>query len=229
MNTPYRDRAEAGRELARRLASYSNRPDVIVLGLPRGGVPVALEIAKALGAPLDIFLVRKLGFPGHPEVAMGAIASGDVQVLNASVLSEVGVTKTELAEVAARETTELKRREEVYRRGRVPLKLGGNTLILVDDGLATGASMRAAIAAVAAHRPSRVVVAVPVGAPEACATIAGEVDELVCPLQPENFQAVGHWYLDFGQTSDDIVRQCLDQAMEEPGTLSGRKGVDAPW
>jgi predicted phosphoribosyltransferase len=205
----YRDRADAGARLAGHLASYANRPDVVVLGLPRGGVPVAAEVARALRAPLDVFCVRKLGVPGDEELAMGAIATGGVVVVNHQVVAELGVPEHMLEEVAAAEREELERRERAYRGDAPPAPLAGRTVLVVDDGLATGATMRAAVRAVRAAGPSRVVVAVPVAAAETCRSLAADADEVVCPLAPEGFRSVGGWYEDFSTTSDDEVRRCL--------------------
>ncbi|TMA68870.1 MAG: phosphoribosyltransferase [Deltaproteobacteria bacterium] len=208
--TRFRDRAHAGRVLAAALARYAHRRDVIVLALPRGGVPVGCEVARALGVPLDVFVVRKLGVPGHEELAMGAIASGGVRLLNEDVVALAGVSEEAIDEVAAREAAEIRRRERVYRGDRGPPDLRGRTVILVDDGLATGASMRAAAAAVRRQGPAWVVVAVPAAAADTCETLRGEVDELVCLMTPEPFHAVGLWYEDFSQTSDEEVRQLLE-------------------
>ena len=208
--TRFRDRAHAGRVLAAALARYAHRRDVIVLALPRGGVPVGCEVARALGVPLDVFVVRKLGVPGHEELAMGAIASGSVRLLNEDVVALAGVSEEAIDEVAAREAAEIRRRERVYRGDRGPPDLRGRTVILVDDGLATGASMRAAAAAVRRQGPAWVVVAVPAAAADTCETLRGEVDELVCLMTPEPFHAVGLWYEDFSQTSDEEVRQLLE-------------------
>jgi predicted phosphoribosyltransferase len=208
----FRDRAEAGRFLAARLARYAGRTDVIVLALPRGGVPVGYEVARALGAPLDVFLVRKLGVPGREELAMGAIASGGVPVLNDEVVNALGISREEIEQVAAAEEEELERRERAYRGDRRPPDVRGRTVILVDDGLATGSSMRAAVAALRKLGPGRVVVAVPVGAPETCAEFRGEADEVVCGQTPEPFYAVGIWYEDFSQTTDEEVRELLERA-----------------
>ena len=208
--TRFRDRAHAGRVLAAALARYAHRRDVIVLALPRGGVPVGCEVARALGVPLDVFVVRKLGVPGHEELAMGAIASGGVRLLNEDVVALAGVSEEAIDEVAAREAAEIRRRERVYRGDRGPPDLRGRTVILVDDGLATGASMRAAVAAVRRQGPSWVVVAVPAAAADTCETLRAEVDELVCVMTPEPFHAVGLWYEDFSQTSDEEVRQLLE-------------------
>ena len=209
---PFRDRRDAGEQLARELGGFAHRPDVVVLGLPRGGVPVAYEVAQALGAPLDLFLVRKLGVPGHEEYAMGAIATGGVRVLNSDVIRALGIPPSVVEAVTARERRELERREQAYRRGRVPQDLRGRVAIVVDDGLATGATMVAAVAALRAHQPRGIVVAVPVAAPEACAALQSAAGECVCARTPEFLNAVGAWYDDFGQTSDDEVRALLDAA-----------------
>jgi len=209
--TRFSDRAHAGRVLAAALARYAHRRDVIVLALPRGGVPVGCEVARALGVPLDVFVVRKLGVPGHEELAMGAIASGSVRLLNEDVVALAGVSEEAIDEVAAREAAEIRRRERVYRGDRGPPDLRGRTVIPVDDGLATGASMRAAAAAVRRQGPAWVVVAVPAAAADTCETLRGEVDELVCLMTPEPFHAVGLWYEDFSQTSDEEVRQLLER------------------
>lgn len=209
---PYADRRDAGRYLAARLGTYANRPDVLVLGLPRGGVPVADEVAAALAAPLDVFLVRKLGVPGQEELAMGAIASGGVRVLVESVIRQLAIPPAVVEAAAEREGRELVRRERDYRGDRPEPEVAGRTVILVDDGIATGASMRAAIAALRALRPARLVVAVPVAAPETCHELAALVDEVVCALAPERFTAVGLWYEDFSPTTDDEVRTLLADA-----------------
>jgi predicted phosphoribosyltransferase len=206
---PFADRREAGKELATRLVAYRGQPDVVVLALPRGGVPVAFEIAEALQAPLDIFLVRKIGMPGHPEYAIGAIASGGVRVLSDDVIRWHGIPANQVEAIARQELAELQRRERAYRQGRALTDLRGRTVILVDDGLATGSTMRAAVQAVRSHGPSRVVVAVPVGAPETCAELAALADETVCARTPEAFSAVGLWYLDFSQTTDEEVQILL--------------------
>jgi putative phosphoribosyl transferase len=205
----FRDRYEAGRVLAGRLAAYSGRPDVVVLGLPRGGVPVAWEVATRIGASLDTFTVRKLGVPGHEELAMGAIASGDVLVVNQELVRALGISGAVLEQVAERERLELARRERLYRDGRALRDVHGKTVLLVDDGLATGSTMRAAVAALRQFAPAKVVIAVPVASPGTCAELRREVDDLVCPLTPDPFYGVGAWYEDFGQTSDDEVRRLL--------------------
>ena len=203
------NRAEAGRQLAERLGDYAGRDDVVVLGLPRGGVPVAAEVACALEAPLDVFLVRKLGVPGREELAFGAIALGGARVLNGDVVAALGIDDETIESVASREQAELERRAEAYRGSAEPPDVRGRTAILVDDGLATGATMRAAVEAVRALAPERVVVAVPTAASETCAQLARHVDEIVCLLTPEPFVAVGLWYRDFSETSDDEVRAAL--------------------
>jgi predicted phosphoribosyltransferase len=210
----FQDRRDAGRALAEKLAKYADRPDVIVLALPRGGVPVAFEVARALHAPLDVFLVRKLGLPGHEELAMGAIATGGVRVLN-EVAETLRVPKDVIEAVTAREQRELQRRERAFRGDRPPPDVRGKVVILVDDGLATGSTMRAAVAALRRQKPARIVVAVPVGAPETCAEFQDEADEAVCARTPQPFYAVGVWYNDFSQTADDEVRDLLEQAARE--------------
>jgi len=206
------DRREAGRVLAARLQQYAGRDDVVVLALPRGGVPVAYEVASALGAPLDVFLVRKLGTPGHRELAMGAIASGGVRVLNDDVVRWYGIPEAAIESVAREEAQELQRRERAYREGRPAPELGKHIVILVDDGLATGSTMRAAAQAIRAHHPSRVVVAVPVGAPQTCRELGEIADEVICARMPEPFSAVGQWYLNFDQTDDEEVRDLLQKS-----------------
>jgi putative phosphoribosyl transferase len=205
----FRDRADAGRDLAAHLDEFAGRDDVIVLGLPRGGVPVAREVAAALGAPLDVFLVRKLGVPGHDELAMGAIASGGVRVVNRDVLEHARISPAQLEEAAAREARELERREVVYRGDRPPPAVAGKTAILVDDGLATGSTMRAAVEALKEQGAGRIVVAVPVAARQTCEELARHVDGIVCARTPDPFYAVGLWYDDFSQTTDDEVRELL--------------------
>lgn len=208
---PFRDRRHAGKVLAAELAERHLPGDLVVLALPRGGVPVAFEVARALGAPLDIFVVRKLGFPGHEELAMGAIASGGVRVLNEEVLA-YGVDERSIEEATARETLELQRRERLYRRGHPEIPFHGKTAIIVDDGLATGSTMRAAVRALRLHRPARIVVAVPVASRDACHDLGREADDIICLLTPEPFHAVGLWFDDFRQTTDDDVFQLLDEA-----------------
>lgn len=208
---PFADRREAGKELASKLRKYAGRDDTVVLALPRGGVPVAFEIAEALDAPLDIFVVRKLGMPGHPEYAIGAIASGGVRVVNDDAIRWYGIADAAIEAVAREELAELDRREREYRRGRSLTDLKGRTVILVDDGLATGSTMRAAVQAVRALGPARVVVAVPVGAPQTCDEFHDITDETVCARMPEPFSAVGLWYRDFSQTSDEEVRALLEE------------------
>ena len=223
---PFRDRYEAGRQLAAKLSAYAERSDVVVLALPRGGVPVAFEVARALGAPLDVFLVRKLGVPGHEELALGAIASGGVRVLNAEVVRELGIAPDAIEAVTTRETEELARRERVYRDDRPAPEVAGRTVILVDDGLATGATMRAAVAALGAEGVARLVVAVPVAAADTCDAFRTEVDEIVCAVTPEPFYAVGFWYEDFTPTPDAEVHDLLSRAWQgtAPGTEAGTPG-----
>jgi putative phosphoribosyl transferase len=208
----FRNRREAGRRLARVLGEYANRPDVLVLALPRGGVPVGYEVAQALHAPLDVFVVRKLGVPGHEELAMGAIASGGVRVLNDEVVRMLDMPEAAIDAVARDEQLELERRESLYRDGRPPVDVRGRTVLLVDDGLATGSTMRAAVKALRAQQPARIVVAVPTAAAQTCDELRREADEVVCPSTPEPFRAVGLWYEDFSQTSDDEVHDLLAQA-----------------
>jgi putative phosphoribosyl transferase len=208
----FRDRTEAGRVLAEKLRHHAGRSDVLVLALPRGGVPVAFEVARALDAPLDVFVVRKLGVPGHEEYAMGALAAGGVRVLDGSVIEQLRIPHSAVDRVVEREQLELARRERLYRGERPPPAVEGRTVILVDDGLATGSTMRAAAAALRSRKPARLVVAVPVAAPAACEDFRAEVDETVCALTPEPFYAVGQWYRDFSQTTDDEVRALLEQA-----------------
>ena len=209
----FRDRREAGQILADRLRQYANRPDVIVLALPRGGVPVAFEVAKRLKAALDVFVVRKLGVPGHEELAMGAIASGGVRVLNDHVLQYVRIPERVIDNVTSFEEGELERRQRLYRGSRPPLQIKGKTVIIVDDGLATGSTMRVAVQALRQLQPKKIIVAVPVGARETCDSFMHQVDTMaVCVMTPEPFQAVGLWYADFSQTTDEEVRELLDRA-----------------
>jgi putative phosphoribosyl transferase len=212
MRRPFRDRAEAGRVLAEQLAEYRGRPDVIVLALPRGGVPVAYEVARALRAPLDVFLVRKLGAPGHEELAMGAIASGGIVVMNDEVVKVMKVQADDILDAIASERRELARREAAYRDDRPPVDVRGRTVILIDDGLATGSSMRAAVMALRRQAPARIVVAVPIGAASTCAEFHEIADECICAATPEPFRAVGLWYDDFAQTEDDEVAELLARA-----------------
>lgn len=217
----YRDRREAGRRLADKLSDYAGRPDVVVLALPRGGVPVAYEIAKRLGAPLDVFLVRKLGVPGHEELAMGAVASGGLRVLNPEVVAQLAISAAEIDAVADREIEELDRRERLYRDGRAPPDIRGRTVIVVDDGLATGATMRAAIAALRQRGPARIVIAIPTAARDICNEFRAVADGIVCGMTPEPFYAVGSSYIDFAQTSDAEVRALL--AAAEIGTIGAQR------
>ena len=207
----FRDRRDAGRLLAEKLAAYANRPDALVLALPRGGVPVAYEVARALGAPLDVFVVRKLGVPGYEELAMGAVATGGVRVLNDQLVERLGIPEQMIDAVAARELQELARRERRYRGGRPPPDVRGRTVILVDDGLATGATMHAAIEALRQQKPTRIVVAVPTASPETCEEMKTKADDVICAITPEPFQAVGRWYQDFSQTTDEEVEALLSR------------------
>jgi predicted phosphoribosyltransferase len=208
----FRNRAEAGRSLAARLEGLAGREDVVVLALPRGGVPVGFEVATALGAPLDLLTVRKLGVPGREELAMGAIASGGGLVLDEALVRLLGIDPQQVGDTIAAETRELERRELAYRAGRAPPELAGRTVVLVDDGLATGASMLAAVNAVRERGPARVVIAAPVAPAETCAELRREADDVVCVATPDPFGAVGLWYEDFGQTGDDEVRDLLERA-----------------
>lgn len=211
----YQDRHEAGRVLAEQLAPYRDRPDVLVMGLARGGVPIAWEVASHLHAPLDVFVVRKLGVPQWPELAMGAVASGGGLVINNSLVDRLGIDEDTITETIRRETAEIERREQAYRGGRDAPELSGRTVILVDDGIATGASMLAAVRAVRAAR--RVVVAVPVGPPNLTGELPEEADEVVCTSTPPQFEAVGQAFADFHQVSDDEVRRLLAEPTREPG------------
>lgn len=208
---PFRDRRDAGKKLAEKLSAHTGRSDAVVLALPRGGVPVAYEIASALHVPLDIFLVRKLGVPGREELAFGAIASGGIRILNGDVIRMLGIPDEVINFVAKRELEELRRRESLYRGERGSPVILNQTVILVDDGLATGASMRAAVAGLRTLQPAHLIVAVPVAAPEACAALRSEVDEIVCVVTPEPFLGVGRWYEDFSQVTDEEVQMLLQE------------------
>ena len=206
---PFANRRQAGEKLAAKLTNYANRDDVLVLALPRGGVPVAYEVARTLHAPLDVFLVRKLGVPGYEELAMGAIATGGVRVLNEEVTRRLDFPDSMIDEIASREQKELERRERLYRGDLPAPNVQGRAVILVDDGLATGSTMRAAATALRQMQPAKIIIAVPVAAPETCEEFRGEIDDVVCAATPEPFMAVGAWYSDFEQTSDDGVRELL--------------------
>jgi len=210
------NRTEAGRKLAKKLAAYGNRKDEIVLGIPRGGVPVAFEVAGALGAPLDVFIARKLGVPGHEELAFGAVASGGVRILDQQTVEALNISDAEIAGVTAQERKELERRESLYRGGRPPLKVEGLTAILVDDGIATGSSMQAAIAALRQRKPARVVVAVPVAPPSTCDRLRSEADDVVCVYAPEFFYAIGQFYEDFSQVTDKEVMDLVQRGSRTP-------------
>ncbi|MFQ4141831.1 phosphoribosyltransferase [Chlorogloeopsis sp. ULAP02] len=220
MATKFHDRAEAGKILARRLAAYANRPDVLVVALPRGGVPVAFEVAEALHAPLDICIVRKLGVPHHKELAMGAIAAGGIRVLNYDVISWFGISSKTIDEVAAKELRELQRRDHVYRGEHPPLDVRNRIVILIDDGIATGSTIRAAIAILQQQQPQRIVVAVPVAPLATCQELRAEVEEVVCLLTPEPLYAIGLWYENFSQTTDDEVRELLARQFAVSDQLS---------
>ena len=208
----FRNRVDAGRQLAAVLGRYGGRSDVIVLALPRGGVPVAFEVARALGAPLDLFLVRKIGVPGHPELAMGAIAEGGVRVLNQGLIRDLGIPSSAVEQVVVRERLELERRDRLYRGGRPLPVLKSRTVILVDDGLATGATMEAAVHSLRQMTDESIIVAAPVGAPDTCQRLREIADEVVCVATPAGFDAVGLWYDDFSQTSDEEVQSLLSDA-----------------
>jgi predicted phosphoribosyltransferase len=211
----FRDRRDAGRRLAAELTNYADQNDVLVLALPRGGVPVAYEVARALHAPLDVFMVRKLGVPGYEELAMGAIATGGVRVLDEELVRMLHLPRDVIERVTAIEMTELERRERQYRGDRPAPDVRGRTVILIDDGLATGSTMRAAIAALKKEGAKRIVVAVPVAPPETCEALRAQVDDVVCAVTPEPFRAVGLWYGDFSQTTDEEVRDLLARAASE--------------
>lgn len=213
----FANRISAGRALAKKLEIYANRSDVIVLALPRGGVPVAFEVARALNAPLDVFLVRKLGVPGYDELAMGAIATGNVRVMNQDLVKDLGIRDEWIAQVVAREQQELERREKLYRRASPPLNVSQRTVIIVDDGLATGSTMRAAVKALKKLGPAKIIVAAPVAARETCESFKADVDSTcVCVMSPEPFQGVGLWYRDFSQTTDEEVCYLLKNVKEPP-------------
>jgi predicted phosphoribosyltransferase len=210
--TPFKDRRDAGRKLAQKLSAYARRPNTLILALPRGGVPVAFEVALALNAPLDIFIVRKLGLPGREELAMGAIASGGIRVLNSDIIRMLSVPDEVVNFVAKRELQELQRQERLYRGNGPSPAVRDRTVFLIDDGLATGASMRAAVAGLRGQHPSRIVVAVPAAAAETCDVFRSEVDEVVCAMTPEPFYGVSRWYEDFAQVTDEEVRTLLEEA-----------------
>jgi predicted phosphoribosyltransferase len=220
MTTHFLDRYDAGRRLAATLSRYADQPNLLILALPRGGVPVAYEVARALHAPLDVFLVRKLGFPGHEELAMGAIATGGVRILDRQLIQMYGVPAELIERVTAAERHEMERRERLYRGGRPPPNVRGRTVILIDDGLATGSTMRAAVEALRVEGVRKIVVAVPVAPLDTCEALREEVDDIVCAVTPEPFRAVGIWYADFGETSDDEVRDLLARAGRELPTLA---------
>jgi putative phosphoribosyl transferase len=215
MESRFRDRRQAGRVLAQKLEGYARNPDVVVLGLPRGGIPVAFEVAHALRAPLEVFLVRKLGVPEYEELAMGAIAAGGVRLVNWDTVEALGVSQSALDAVIRKEERELSRRERLYRTDRPPLTVAGKVVILVDDGLATGSTMRAAVAALREQRPARIVIGVPIAAPSTCGELAAVADAIVCAVTPESFYSVGAWYEDFSQTTDEEVRELLELAARE--------------
>jgi predicted phosphoribosyltransferase len=221
MGSLFLDRRDAGRRVAVRLMEYANDPNAIVLALPRGGVPVAYEVAFALNVPLDVFVVRKLGAPGQEELAIGAIASGDIRVLNDELVTYLGISDKQIEEVVDTEKKELERREKIFRDDRPPVDAEGKTIILVDDGLATGSTMMAAVTALRARNPERIIVAVPTGAPEVCARMRELADECICATTPLPFRAIGVWYEDFTQTSDEEVHALLERARRQ---LTGKDG-----
>ena len=223
MKRPFKNRAEAGLLLAKKLETYAFDPDVLVLALPRGGVPVAFEVAKALDVPMDVFLVRKLGVPGQEELAMGAIATGGVRVINEDVVRLLGIPESIIAAAAVRQQRELERRQQAYRGDRRDPVVRGRIIILVDDGLATGSTMRAAAAALRQQQPKRIVIAVPAAPPETCAEFRAEVDEVVCTITPEPFYGVGRWYEDFTQITDEEVRDLLERASERHSASMSRR------
>lgn len=222
----YKDRPHAGRQLARKLHGYAGQDAPLVLGLPRGGVPVAFEVAQALGTELDVLLVRKLGMPHHEEFAMGAIGSGGVRVLQPGVPGLMGVTREQVEEVTRRELLELERRDRLYRGGRPPPRIAGRTVIVVDDGIATGATMLAALQVVRRQGPARLVVAAPVGAPDTLGLLEREADQVVCPLAPPRFHAVGQYYRSFGQTGDEEVQDLLAQVWAQTAPRGQDKNTD---
>jgi len=210
--TGFKNRSDAGKRLAAKLQGYANRPNTVVLGLPRGGIPVAFEVATKFGLPLDVFVVRKLGVPGHEEFAMGAIASGGIRVLNEDAIRSLNIPREMIESVAEKEGEELRRREQLYRGNHPVFDVRDQTVILVDDGLATGATMRAAVQALRKQKPLSIIVAVPAAAPEACEELGEEADEIICAITPDPFFSVGSWYVDFSQTTDEEVNQLLSIA-----------------
>lgn len=225
METPYRNRENAGQDLAKRLKTYVNGPDGVVLALPRGGINVAFEVAKALNLPLDVVVVRKLGVPDQPELAMGAIASGGVRVLNQQLMRQAQISNERIESVAQQEVKELMRQERLYRNGRPPVDLEHKTVILIDDGLATGATMRAAITAIREQKPQQIIIAVPVATPSMCQELESEVDEIICLKTPEPFISVGTWYDDFSQTTDEEVIQLLSRAKKRQQNSKGHSTI----
>lgn len=217
MQLPFADRVDAGRQLTRALLQFADRPATVVLGLPRGGVPVAFEVARQLNLPLDVFLVRKLGVPGHEELAMGAVASGGTRILNREVIDSLGISPETVDAETLQELRLIEQREADYRDGLPPCRVSGRTVILVDDGLATGSTMLAAVEALRQMGPAKIVAAAPVGSVEACRLVAGRADEVVCGATPPSFYAVGQWYQDFGETTDDEVRRLLWLARDRAG------------